>query len=278
MLMNLRLLAPIAFLVTTSACFATRNDVRILQEDILSLRTMQARADSARARQLVDISTTLNTTLVALRDSVRDLGGRLVTFQGSTAQNLRSLGQQLLQLGELMGQSSTALQNFRAELEERSRQITEQAMRSTGAPPATGDTTTRAAPPPAALTEGPNVLYQIGRDQLLARAWSSARDAFNQVITQHPTSDRVPDALRGIAESFDAEGNTAEGDSVFRLVATKYPSSGAAATSLYKLGLSLARQQKRTEARSTMQEVVRMYPRSDESTLATEWLARNPPD
>lgn len=275
--MKLRVLAPVALLTMSSACFATRNDVRILQEDILALRTAQARGDSARARQLADISATLNTTLVAVRDSVRDLGGRLVTFQGSTAQNLRSIGQQLLQLGELMGQSSTALQNFRADLEERSRQITEQAIRSVPPPAAPGDTTTRAAAPPVALTEGPNVLYQIGRDQLLTNAWSSARDAFNELITKHPNSDRVPDALRGIADAYDGEGNVAQGDSVYRLVVSRHPSSPAAANSLYKLGLSLARQRKATEARSTMQEVVLKYPRSDESTLATEWLARNPP-
>jgi TolA-binding protein len=264
-------------LVASSGCFATRNDVRILQEDILSVRTMQARADSARAQQLSDISNTLNTTLVAVRDSVRDLGGRLLTFQGSTAQDLRSLGQQLLQLGELMGQSSTVLQNFRADLEERSRQITEQAVRSSAPPSAPGDTTSRAAPPPVVLTEGPNVLYQIGRDQLLARSWSAARDAFTKLIADHPQSDRVPYALAGIADSFDAEGNVAQGDSVYRLVVSTHGSSQAAPTALYKLGRSLARQRKLAEARSIMQDVVRRYPRTDESTLATEWLAQNPP-
>jgi TolA-binding protein len=271
------LIAPFALLVSSSACFATRNDVRILQEDILSLRTANARADSARARQLADLATTLNTTLVVVRDSVKEVGGRLDSFQGATRQDLRSIGQQLLQLGELMGQSSTALQNFRAELEERSRQISEQAMRA-GVPPGTpGDSTTRTVPPPV-MTEGPNVLYQIGRDQLSNRAWSSARDAFNQLITQHPTSDRVPDALRGIAEAYDAEGNRVQGDSVFRLVVANHPNSTSAPTALYKLGLSLMAQRMPAEARAEMQKVVRNYPRSDESTLATEWLARNPPD
>jgi TolA-binding protein len=276
--MKLRLIAPFALLVSMSACFATRNDVRILQEDILSLRTANARADSARARQLADLTTTLNTTLVVVRDSVREVGGRLDSFQGSTRQDLRSIGQQLLQLGELMGQSSTALQNFRADLEERNRQAMEQAMRA-GAPPAVpGDTTTRPVVPPPVMTEGPNVLYQIGRDQLQSRAWSSARDAFRQLLREHPTSDRVPDAMRGIAESFDAEGNRVQGDSVFREVVAKFPNSPSAPTSLYKLGLSLMAQRKPAEARTAMQEVVRKYPRSDESTLATEWLARNPPD
>ena len=277
--MKLRLIAPFALLLSSSACFATRNDVRILQEDILSLRTANARADSARAKQLADLTTTLNTTLVVVRDSVKEVGSRLDSFQGSTRQDLRSLGQQLLQLGELMGQSSTQLQTFKAEMEERNRQTMEQAMRGAAPPTVPGDTTTRAtAPPPVALTEGPNVLYQIGRDQLVGRAWSSARDAFNQLITQHPNSDRVPDALRGIAESYDAEGNRVQGDSVFRIVVTRYPNSTSAPPSLYKLGLSLMAQKKPVEARTAMQEVVRKYPRSDESTLATEWLARNPPD
>lgn len=274
--MKLRLLVPAAVLLSSSACFATRNDVRILQEDILGVRTQQARADSARAKQLADITAMLNTTLVGVRDSVRELGGRLLTFQGATKHELYSIGQQLLQLGERMGLTQAAMQNFRADLEERSRQITEQAMRATVPPPAPGDTTKPVVATPPQMTEGPNVLYQIGRDQLSARAWTSARDAFNRLITEHPTSDRVPDAMLGIADSFDAEGNRAAGDSVYQSIVSKYPTVDAAPRALYKLGLSLMRQGKRVEARAAMQQVVRNYPRSDESTLATDWLTRNP--
>jgi len=273
--MKLRLFAPVALMLVSSACFATRNDVRILQEDILSFRNMQMRADSARARQLADISGTLNTNLAALRDSVRDVGMRLTSFQGATRQELYSLGERLIQLGELMGANAQTMRSFRADLEERNRQVMEQAVRSVAPPVTPGDTTTRATPPPV-LTEGPNVLYQIGRDQLAARAWGSARDAFNKLITEHPTSDRVPEAMIGIADAFDAEGNRVQGDSVYRLVVSKFPTDKAAPTSLYKLGLSLARQQKRPEARATMQDVVRRFPGTDESTLAADWLARNP--
>jgi hypothetical protein len=239
--MKLRLIGPAALLLASSGCFATRNDVRILQEDILSLRSMQARADSARARQLTDISNTLNTNLVAIRDSVRDVGMRLTTFQGATRQELYSLGERLIQLGELMGASAQAMRTFRADLEERSRQINEQALRNVPSTPTVpGDTTKVAAPPPVTLTEGPNVLYQIARDQ------------------------------------FDAEGNNAQGDSVYRLVVARHASDEAAPTAMYKLGLSLSRQKKMPEARKAMQDVVRLYPRSDESTLASDWLARNP--
>jgi tol-pal system protein YbgF len=274
--MQLRHFAPAALIVASSACFATRNDVRILQEDIHSLRALQIRADSARTRQLADMSVSLNNTLGSVKDSVRDLGVRLTTFQGATRQEFYSMGQQLLQLGERLGQSQAAMQNFRADLEERNRQFVEQAVRSTVPPPAPGDTT-KVAAPPARLTEGPNVLYQIGRDQLMNNSWSAAREAFNQLLTQHPTSDRVPEAMAGIADSYDAEGNFAQGDSVYRAVVAKYPSTKVAPTALYKLGLSLERQKKRAEARTTMQQVVRNYPGTDESTLATEWLANKPP-
>jgi tol-pal system protein YbgF len=274
--MQLRHFAPAALIVASSACFATRNDVRILQEDIHSLRALQIRADSARTRQLADMSVSLNNTLGSVKDSVRDLGVRLTTFQGATRQEFYSMGQQLLQLGERLGQSQAAMQNFRADLEERNRQFVEQAVRSTVPPPAPGDTT-KVAAPPTRLTEGPNVLYQIGRDQLMNNSWSAARDAFNQLLTQHPTSDRVPEAMAGIADSYDAEGNFTQGDSVYRAVVAKYPSTKVAPTALYKLGLSLERQKKRAEARTTMQQVVRNYPGTDESTLATEWLANKPP-
>ena len=273
--MMLRFLAPASLIVISSACFATRNDVRILQEDILSLRTMQARADSARARQLADMAASLNTSIGSVRDSVRDLGTRLTSFQGSSRQEFYTVGQQLLQLGELMGQSQAQLRNFRADIEERNRQTMELAVRST-APVTTADSTkTVSAPVP--LAEGPNVLYQIGREQLMQNSWSAAREAFNQLLAQHPNSDLAPKAMLHIGESYDAEGNRVQGDSVFRLVVSKYPSDAAAPTALYKLGRSLKAQRKNAEARTVMQQVVRDYPRTDEATLATEWLAQNPP-
>jgi tol-pal system protein YbgF len=273
--MMLRFLAPASLIVVSSACFATRNVVRFLQEDILSLRALQLRADSARAKQLADMTTSLNTSIGSVRDSVRDLGTRLTTFQGSSRQEFYSVGQQLLQLGELMGQSQTQLRNFKADIEERNLQTMELAVRST-VPATTGDSTkTVAASVP--LTEGPNVLYQIGREQLMQSSWSAAREAFSQLLSQHPTSDLAPRAQLHIGESFDGEGNRVQGDSVFRLVVSKYPSSEAAPTALYKLGRSLKAQRKNTEARAVMQQVVTKYPRSDEATLATEWLAQNPP-
>jgi TolA-binding protein len=280
-MMPLRLIFPAAVLLSTSACFATRNDVRILQGDIFALRTQQARADSARAQQLAQIASALTTNLATVRDSIHDVSTRLTSLQGATRQELYSLGQQLVQLGALMGQSETVLRNFSATLEERNRQLMEQAVRSVNPSPAAVDstrpaTTSTSTPPPTGPTEGPYVLYQIGRDMLADRAWAAARESFNKLIVDFPSSDRVPYALSGIGQSFDNEGNRQEADSVYRLVVQRFPTSDAAATSLYKLGLSVNRQGRKAEARTIMQQVVKDYPRSDESKLAADWLANNP--
>jgi tol-pal system protein YbgF len=271
----MRVPALVALSFATSACFATRNDVRILQEDIYGLRTQQAQADSMRARQLAEISATLNTTLTVVKDSVDDLGTRLTAFQGATRQELYSLGQQMLQLGELMGQSQAALLRFRSDLDERNRQIMQQAI-TAAAPPATPGDTTRPNVVPPVLSEGPNGLYEIGRDQLLQQSYSAAREAFTQILTSFPSWDRVADAQSSIAESFQAEQRIPEADSTYRVVFTKYPTSEAAPAAMYKLALSLDRQGRRAEARAFMQRVVREYPRSDSFTLATDWLKNNP--
>jgi hypothetical protein len=54
----LRRLAPVA-LVATGACFATSNDVKLLQVQIDSLRSANARADSVRAAQQGEVDATL---------------------------------------------------------------------------------------------------------------------------------------------------------------------------------------------------------------------------
>ena len=52
-------LAPVALALATGACFATRNDVRILQDDITKFRASQQIADSARAAQIAQIAAML---------------------------------------------------------------------------------------------------------------------------------------------------------------------------------------------------------------------------
>ncbi len=248
-----------------SGCFATRNDVRVLQADIRSARTEAMRADSARARQIDVVARILGT----LGDSVRTLHASVNRVQGDMRGEFRQVNQQLLQIQELAGQSQRRLQDIRAEMEQRNAQMQQQVV----APPVAGDTTQPATPPPAA--PGPAQLLALGRQQYAQRSYATARSAFEELLRTYPESDLAPDAQLFIGECWTAEGNAAAADAAYNGVVSKYPQSPRAPNALYKLALSQAKQGKRSEARIFMEQVKRQYPQSDEAELADAWLKSN---
>ena len=257
-------LTPVALALATGACFATRNDVRILQEDLAASRAAMLRADSARAVQIAQVAATLG----LVTDSVRSANARLERWQATATGELRSIQEQLIQVQQLTGASQGQLDRLRAELEQSNQ-------RSQAAPPTPipGDTTTRpisGATPPAG--PGPATLYQLARDQLERGSHGTARAGFQELLTQYPTSDQAPDAQYWIGESLAAEGNSAAADSVFNLVVSTYPRAQRAASALYKHGLFLQKAKRDREARTVFQSVIDKYPRSDEALLARDQL------
>src|SRR5512132_1431958 len=96
----------------TSACFATRNDVRILQADLLAFRAEAARADSARVHQMSLMMDALKVSLTSISDSVKEASTRLARFQGETRQDITSVLNQLSEVQELTGQSQRRLQEL----------------------------------------------------------------------------------------------------------------------------------------------------------------------
>ncbi|MGQ0537629.1 MAG: tol-pal system protein YbgF [Gemmatimonadaceae bacterium] len=250
-----------------SACFATRSDMRVLQQDIQTARLEAQRADSARARQLDAVSRLIG----VVSDSVRELQTRVNRVQGDMRGEFREVQEQLIQIQELTGQSQRRLLDLRAEMEQRNQQMQQQAP-----PPAPGDS--GKAPPVAATTPaapGPAQLLSLGRQQLAQRSYGTARAAFDELLRTYPESDLAPVAQLHIGETWAGEGNAAAADAAYNAVAAKYPSSASAPNALYKLGLSMANQGKRAEARLFMERVVRAYPQSDAARLADDWLKAN---
>jgi tol-pal system protein YbgF len=250
-------LAPAALALVTGACFATRSDVRILQDDITKFRASQQTADSARAAQLAEVVATLG----QVNDSLRATSARMSRWQANAQGDLRNIQEQLVQIQELTGASQQRLLDLRRDLEERSSQPPS---------PVPGDTSRAAAPPSGA--PGPATLYKLAFDQMSRGSHSTARSGFEALLSQYPTSDLAPDAQYYIGETLQAEGNTAAADSVFSLVVSKYPSAPRAATALYKHGLFLQKAKRDREARQAFQTVIDKYPRSDEAALAREQL------
>ncbi|MGZ8378862.1 MAG: tetratricopeptide repeat protein [Gemmatirosa sp.] len=251
-----RRLAVVAALpLSTAACFVTRADVRVLQQDIATVRTESARSDSARVAQLDRVASQLG----AVNDSLRAMSVRTARFQGDARDALRGLGEQLIQVQELTGQSQRRLQELRASMEQRA-----ETMGATGGTPG--------AAPDSTGGPGPNQLYELSLDQFRRGSFATARTGFLDLLRRFPTADVAAEAQFYVAESYASERNAAAADTAYQAVVTRYPQSPRAATALYKRARARQAAGRRTEARPLYEELLRRFPRSDEAELAREAL------
>jgi tol-pal system protein YbgF len=239
-------------LVVTTGCFATRSDVQLVQQDLVVMRAESARSDSVLRAQLQQVVNTLGMS----SDSMRVLSARMARLSGDLSGTLYELGQQLVQIQELTGQSQRRLQEVRASLEQRSASI--------GAPVAGAD--------PATGQPGPNQLFQLALDQLRRGSTGAARSAFQDLLTRYPQSDVAGEAQFYIGESWRLEGNRIAADSAYLTVVDKYPKSPRAPTALYKYSQSLEAAGDVPRAKSFLELIVKEYPRSDEAVLASDRL------
>jgi tol-pal system protein YbgF len=288
MIRGVRCLLPLV-LLATGACFATREDVQALHADVQSLRADNARSDSARRAALDRVVTSMN----IVRDSLGLLSARVFKMQGDVRGDLYNVGQQLLQIQQLTGQSQQRVQELRASLEARQSDI-QSSNAQPGAPPPTGATgaapsstgatspssanpssrpgATTTPAPSGGATPGPNQLFQISLEQLRRGSPGAARTGLQTLLQQYPTSDLVPDAEFYLGEAYHQEGNAAGADSAYAAVVSSYPTSPRAPTALYKRALGMEEKGNVVGARGLLNDLVTRYPRSDEAALAKERL------
>ncbi len=245
-----QVLAPVTVLAVTG-CLASKGDIVLLQDEIRTLRAMQARTDTSRRSQAD------STLMISARtgDSLRALAQRFSAFQANVGGELFEMGKQLITIQELAGMSSKRIMELRSTMEERA-----QAMAA--APDS-------AAAPPA---PGPAQLYTASFEQLRRGSYGTARSGFEELLRRYPEFEQASAAQLYIGQSYAEERRTAEADSVYSLVVVNHPKSPDAPTALYKYGLSRLSQGKAAEARTALQRVVRDYPRSPEAELATDRL------
>ncbi|MCE9602005.1 MAG: tol-pal system protein YbgF [Gemmatimonadetes bacterium] len=278
LLIRRALLAPVVIL-TTGACFATRNDVRILQMDLQASReemraglAESAARDAANRRALDSTLAGIARGLALVSDTVRSMHATTMRLRGDVREDLTVIRQQLITVEERVGASARRIQDLRAELEadaaDRAAPVT--APKDSTKPPVAGGTTAPAGP-------GPAQLYQMGQDQLRRGSWGSARGAFNEILSQFPSSDIVPDALFAIGQAFENEGNGVSADSVYALVVQRHPKSDKAPTALYKRATALRVTGQAAAAQVLYKQIVDQYPRSDAAVLAEGFLGTRKP-
>jgi tol-pal system protein YbgF len=235
---------------------ASKGDVQMVQGEVALLKAEMARRDSARAAELsqvIQLQRQVMDSLTANRRGVAQLKGDLST-------DLYNIQQQLVQLQELTGQSQQRLTELRTRLEARGAQIET-------APPMPGDSA-RPAPEGAASADQ---MYEASLAQLRRGSLSTARLGLREMIRLHPTSERAPDALYFIGQSFASE-NPDSAAAYYRQVVDRHGTSPRAASALYNLGLLAERRKDTAGAREAYQRVAEKYPQSDEAALARDRL------
>jgi tol-pal system protein YbgF len=235
----------------------SKGDVQMVQGEVALLRADVARRDSARAAQLNEVillQRQVMDSLTATRLSVAQIRGDL-------SSDLYNIQQQLVQLQELTGQSQQRLTELRTRLEARGAQIE--------AAPAPGDS---ARPmPEGGAAASPDQMYEASLAQLRRGSLSTARLGLREMLRQYPTSERAPDALYFIGQSFAAE-NPDSAAAYYRQVVDNHGASPRAASALYNLGLLAERRKDTAGARQAYQRVAEKYPQSDEAALARDRL------
>jgi tol-pal system protein YbgF len=260
----LRAVGLVLSMVVASGCFATRNDVRLLQDELRAMRAAQQQQDAARRAQ-GDVALS---AITSANDSIRALSARVSKLQTDVSQELHDMGRQLITIQELTGQGQAQLQRLRAQLESRAEQPT-----TTTPPPVTpGDTSRPGATPATPALPGPTRMLEIGREQLQRGSPGAARDALQELIRAYPESDVVPAAQFFIAEAFAAENERSAADSVYRIVFETYPRSDRAPGALFKLAVSQRAQSRPASARALFSRLINEYPRTAEADLAREQL------
>jgi len=244
----------------STGCFASLAQLDEVNEAVNVTRAEAAASDSVRATQLVQILGTLR----ALNDSVAALNLRLTRLRAETQSETRSMRQEVNQMLEVTGQSERRMRELREQMDRR-------AAAAAANPGASRGDTARSSPP-AAAEPGPSELIQLGRDQLLRGANSSARAVFADFLARYPDSDLAVEAHFYIAEAHAAEGSTAAADSAYSRVVTRFPASSRAPTAVYKRGVMAQTASRRTAARRIFNELISEYPSSDEAELARERL------
>ena len=281
------LIAGSLLALSATGCFATKGDIRLLQEEIRAARASAAQADSARRRTSDSLSAAL-ANLAAVQasnardsraaqqktaDEVKALTTKVTNNDLAVRDQLKAIGVDIDQLREITRQNARSSALARAQME--------QANAAAAAVPVRTDSTAgAAAPATGSAPPGPATLLIQGKSLVLQGSCSTARRTFQDVLVNFPDSPETPEAQYMIAESYVAcgsEGNPAKADSVYRLVIEKYPTSDWAATSLYKRAEALRTANKMAEARPLYEKIVCEYSKSGVNNLALNRLGGTRP-
>jgi TolA-binding protein len=247
------------FLCLGLAGCATKGQMQRIETQLAMQQREQERRDSASQAMISNILRVQQNTL----DSLESTRRAIALAKGENSAEVVELQRSILALQENLNQSTRQLNEFYAQLDARESAMQPVQLDSTGAPIA------------ARSASGIQML-EAGQAQLNRGAMATARTAFQELLTTYPTSTLAPDALYGIAQTY--EGSKPDSATAyFREVAQNYPDSPRAASSMFKLGAQAqAAGDLATAKRWYQQVVVPKYRSAPEYDVAQQRLRQLP--
>ena len=265
--------------VAAAGCFATTNDVRLLQAHIEQLQrseeTAHSDADKARLAELQRDSSvamaisrlaamngSTRDTLHTLADSVRHFMDQFSRFRASAALADSQSNQLSYQILEMMGLNQKKIADLQNGFD---------AQKERAGVAAPGDTSGRGN---ANLARQ---MYQTGMTQMQQSRFEAAQGVFQDFITQFPNDPLMPSVLLQLAETHARQGNDAIADSVYKSIVVRFPKSPEAPNALWKRAEALRKAGQPKAAEALYRQIVADYPKSDVVRQAKDRLPKPPP-
>ena len=145
--------------------------------------------------------------------------------------------------------------------------------------PANGAPAPLAAPPVAPVAEpDPTSLYRAAYGRLKAGQAVEAADDLRGFVSRFPQHDLADNAQYWLGESYYTRGDYKDAEPEFRAVIRRWPSGNKAPDALLKLGYCMLQLGERAEGRTTLEQLVEHYPRTEAALLAQKRLAELSPE
>ena len=119
-------------------------------------------------------------------------------------------------------------------------------------------------------------MYGQSFDALKAGSYSIAITGFKDFLTSYPASPLAENAQYWLGEAYYVTHDLDSASGAFKSVLSKWPDSRKAPDALLKLGYTQIAQNRTSEGRATLSQVVQKYPGTDAAKLAADRLQRTP--
>ncbi|WP_339781858.1 tol-pal system protein YbgF [uncultured Marinobacter sp.] len=115
--------------------------------------------------------------------------------------------------------------------------------------------------------------YQTIQDLIHSqKKYDEAISRIYEFIDKYPEGDLTVNAYYWLGEVYLVKPQLEQARQAFSIVATRYADHRKAPDAVYKLGVTLDRLDKKTEARRQMEQVINDYPKSEAASLARKFL------